>query len=258
MYSHFKEAQYPLTYRQQNIDTIKKALLTQRSVRVVGLSGMGKSNLLRFLVSHPQLLTDAPDFLAESVKFVHIDGNRLHPLNELNFYRECLTQILPPANWPNLSDLRDSFSAYKQVELALQNISPQIFVVLVIDQVDSLYEQAEVAFFNQLRNLRDQTRGGQMAFVLGSRRPVNQLSYLENLFSDVCWVTPLRERDRDFVVQRHCQRLQLELPPTWLACLWHLSGGHPGLLKNSLEWFKRAEQATILAPTQITISLLQI
>ena len=89
VYDHFKEAALPDTYRRREINCLVSTLAMQRSVRVAGLSGMGKSNLLRFLVSHPHLLEEMPPFSAVSIHFLYIDCNKLHPVSSLNFCREC-------------------------------------------------------------------------------------------------------------------------------------------------------------------------
>ncbi len=242
MYDHYKEATWPDEYRRSALGPILTTLTLQRSLRVAGWSGMGKSNLLRFLVSHPHLLVEWPDFSGQAACFLYIDSNRLHPLTPLTFYRECLfllraEQGPPPAE--------DAYTLYKQVELALRAIDPATVVILVIDQAERLYDAVEPYFFDQLRSLRDEARRGHMLFIMGSRRPVGDLFQLEKLFVKTCWVGPLAEADRAAFLARHQQRLNVSLPEKWQQALWQVTGGHPGLLKNSLEWAKG--QATLPA-----------
>lgn len=240
MYDHYKEAAWPDHYRRAALMPIATTLALQRSLRLVGLSGMGKSNLLRFLVSHPHLLVDWPDFSGQAVCFLYIDCNRLTPLSPLTFYREC-SFLLQPEQGPPPSG--DAYTLHKRLELALQAVDPQTVVILVIDQAERLYEMVDAAFFDQLRNLRDEARGGHMLFILGSRRPVRNLYELEKLFVTTCWVGPLDETDQTHFMAYHQQRLQFTVEPAWQSRLWQLSGGHPGLLKNSLEWLKWPERA---------------
>jgi hypothetical protein len=193
---------------------------------------MGKSNLLRFLVVHPQLLENQ----AKRVCFLHIDCNKLNPLTIATFYRECL--FLLQGDQAMLPQTDDHL-LYKQLELALLNLDRETLVVLVIDRTEYLYEKCGPEFFSQLRNLRDEARSGRMIFIVGSQRPVGDLYELEKLFSDICWVGPLAEADHQEFFARHETRLGLKVGESEQERLWRLTGGHPGLLKNALEWLKR-------------------
>lgn len=236
MYDHYKEASLSLTYRRKEIECIVAPLVTQRSVRVAGLSGMGKSNLLRFLVSHPQILENNLALSATSVCFLYIDCNRLNPISALSFYREGNFLLHAEATTPASSD---EYLAFKQFEAALRQLDQQTLVILVVDRAENLYDKIGGDFFSQLRNLRDEARAGRMIFILASRRPVGHLYELEKLFSDTCWVGPLTVADEGEFLTRHEARLGINLGEELRQLLWRLSGGHPGLLKNGLEWMKR-------------------
>jgi len=214
----------------------------QRSIQVAGLAGMGKSALLRFLVSHPQLLTNNADFGADTAYCLYVDCNKLNPANALNFYRECNSRV---RETQEPLPATDEYLLYKQLELALSRLPAQTFVILVIDRAHYLSEQAKPELFSQLRNLRDEARGGQMAFVFGGQRPLTEIPNLETLFSDICWVGPLSPADRDNFFDRHEDRLRLKLGEEWRNRLWEASGGHPAFLKNGLEWLKRQEPAQV-------------
>ncbi len=235
MYEHLREASFPDSYARREIDCITIALAMRRSVRVVGLSGMGKSNLLRFLISHPQLITDHPDIEAETVHFLYLDCNKINPINPLAFFRECHFLLQPEA----IPAQADEQLLLKQLELSLRQIGPETLVIMVLDRTEGLYEAVGSAFFAQLRNLRDEARAGRMAFIFGSARPLGNLQELEKLFSDTCWVRSLAEADQAYFFEHHQTRLNFRLEITMQDRLWQLTGGHPGLLKNAIEWVKR-------------------
>lgn len=244
MYKHYKEAILSITYRRYVVECLLKPLALQRSVRVVGLSGMGKSNLLRFLVSHPELLENHPAIPTNRVCFVYLDCNKLNPINIANFYRECYFSL---ASTPQISLQTDEHLLYKQLELSLLNLNRETLVLLVIDRVEYLYEKIGAEFFSQLRNLRDEARSGQMSFIFGSQRPIGDLYELEKLFTDICWVGPLSQVDcQDFFI-RHEARLKLTVEEDDQERLWQLTGGHPGLLKNALDLLKREQIKNIAA-----------
>jgi DNA-binding winged helix-turn-helix (wHTH) protein len=236
MYEHFKEASLPLTYRREAIECLIRSVALQRSVRLVGLSGMGKSNLLRFLVSHPRLLQAENVLPVDEVCLLYIDCNKLHPVSTLNFYRECNFRI---QNEQALSPGADEYLLYKQLESTLRSLAGRTFVILVIDRFEVLYNKVDQEFFGQLRNLRDEARSGRLSFIIGSQRPGGDFHDIERLFSDTCWVGPLKAADRAGFFERHGQRLQIEVNEPWRQLLWRVTGAHPGLLKNAIEWLKR-------------------
>jgi hypothetical protein len=236
MYEHYREASLPLTYRRREIECVITPLTIQRSVRVVGLSGMGKSNLLRFLVSHPQILADHPDLPAGSICFLYIDCNRLSPVRALSFYRECHFLL---QTGQDVATRLDEYLLYRQLEMALQRLDQQTLVILVVDRADYLYSEVGQEFFSQLRNLRDEARGGRMSFILGSQRPLGDLYELDKLFSDICWVGPLAEVDRAEFFARHETRLNLKIGEGLQKLLCRLTGAHPGFLKNGMNWIKQ-------------------
>lgn len=244
MYNHYKEASLPLTYRRPVIDCLIRSLALQRSVRVAGLSGMGKSNLLRFLVSHPELLENHPAIPATQVHFLHIDCNKLNPLTIATFFRECLFLL---SDNRKVTLQTETHLLYKQLELALLNLDRKMLVIVVIDRAEYLYQHTSSEFFSQLRNLRDEARSGRMGFIVGSQRPVGDLYELEKLFSDICWVGPLAEDDHQEFFARHEARLGLNIEENNRETLWKLTGGHPGLLKNVLEWMKLNQRQSIPA-----------
>ncbi|MEM7347530.1 MAG: AAA family ATPase [Chloroflexota bacterium] len=253
MYDHFQEARYENTYRQAAVDCVTTALATQRSVRVVGFSGMGKSTLLRYLVSNPQALAVCQAKGLEKVQFIYIDCNKLNPINPTSFYRDCNFILnIPPGDVHT-----DAYLLHRQFMKHLQQIEQGTLVVIVLDRAEYLYDHSDAAFFSQLRNLRDEARGGELAFILGSQKPLEDLYELEKLFSDTCWVGPMSTIDQQVCLNRHQQRLRYEASKAWPDVLKTLSGGHPGLLKNSLEWLSRREVAEVPPMSDLIEALLQ-
>lgn len=246
MYKNFKEASYPNTYYRREMACITAALTMRRSVRVAGLSGMGKSNFLRFLVSHPQLIIKFPSIKIDSIHFLYIDCNRLNSVKTLSFYRECLFNLRVEQSIPTLTD---EYLLYKQLELALISLDRQTPVVLVVDRAEALYENVGQEFFNQLRNLRDEAKAGQMMFIFGSQQPLGYLYELEKLFSATCWVGPLVDADRIHFFEQQEHRLGIKMGEVWRNILWRLTGAHPGLLKSGLEWLSHSKRKDNIGET---------
>ena len=49
----YKEGTFPDGYRAAEVGQVLRALSRLRSITITGLAGMGKSNVVRFIVSHP-------------------------------------------------------------------------------------------------------------------------------------------------------------------------------------------------------------
>jgi hypothetical protein len=69
----YKEAAFPVDYRQAEMRQIMAALYRLRSIAITGLAGMGKSNVVRFIVSHPQVRARYLKERADDYAFVHVD-----------------------------------------------------------------------------------------------------------------------------------------------------------------------------------------
>ncbi|MEM7029173.1 MAG: AAA family ATPase [Chloroflexota bacterium] len=232
----FQESNWPNNYRKEEIEHIVSVLLLQRSLQVVGLSGMGKSTLLRFFFSHPELLTNHPDFGFDDIFAIYIDCNSLRPATPHNFFREMNHQLPNPMK--DRDSLQDGFLLYRHIQSELAEIPSDHFVYIVIDQVSNLEIGEREGFFGQLRSLRDQQRFSEMSFILGDQRPIDALYHLSALFGDTCWIKPLGDVAGEMVIEHHAERLRLSLPQNHLQRLQRVSGGHPGLLKNCMEMVK--------------------
>ena len=89
----YKEAAFPGDYREVEVRQIVSALYKLRSIAVHGLAGMGKSNVVRFIVSHPQV---RPRYLKERANdyaMVHVDCAGLVSGNEVEILGEVMMQI---------------------------------------------------------------------------------------------------------------------------------------------------------------------
>ena len=84
----YKEASFPIDYREAEVRRVMNALYRLRSIAINGLAGMGKSNLVRFMMSHPEVRAR---YLAErkhGYVFVHVDCTALPESDEAQILGE--------------------------------------------------------------------------------------------------------------------------------------------------------------------------
>jgi ABC-type phosphate transport system ATPase subunit len=86
-------AEFPITYRQEQVRAILGWLAVGESGGVVGVSGAGKSNLLGFLASRSDVVQSLLGDAAASICFLLLDINGLPTLTETALYRAMLQML---------------------------------------------------------------------------------------------------------------------------------------------------------------------
>lgn len=206
---------YPPDYRAAEVSAILHATRAGESVAVVGLSGAGKSNLLRFLATekstarHPLLLVDA---------------NRLLDPSPAALLRLAAQAMGTPgdAGADPLALLSQAFTA---------RLAQAATVTLLFDRFDLFAGPDQPTLLNALRALRDDFKY-RLCYVVATRRPLPASSELAELFdTHTLWLGSLQESDARWNVARHAARYGQQWPEPVVAALLALSGGYPSLLK---------------------------
>lgn len=248
-----KETFFPVTYRAAQVQVILEAVTHRRSIAVYGLAGMGKSNIFRFLASHPQVKTHYLQRAAKQFQFVAADCNlgdaRTEEglLRELDFQLERAGLVTEPA-LPHAISLRHA------IRLRLEAVNPERVIVILLDPLDDAFAHFENHFWTYLRGLRDLQ--SNVVYVLGARRPPPPLRELQELLTEACWVTPLTRQDALASLARDAKRLGAQFSNHDQDLLYVLSGGHPGLLKNCAELAGRGGVSLRQSPDTIVHEML--
>ncbi len=251
---HPRWAQYPLAYRQKEMQTIASWIVLGESGVVVGLAGTGRATLLAFLCNHPQALRQ---YLAtpKPIVLIPVDLNNLPENNLATLYRTILrsffeiretfsltVQEIIQAVYRRCETARDPFlpqSALRELFLFFQAQETQ--VVLVLNRFDRFCRAATPQMTATLRGLRDSFRD-TLCFIMGMREDVVYLSSFPSveplrgiLDSHRCWVGPLTEADTRFMIGK-----ELTTPVTEEAMtrLLVLTGGYPSLIRVVCHWWK--------------------
>lgn len=227
-----KEALFPETYRATQVQALMDAVARRRSIAMYGLAGMGKSNILRFLASHPRIKARYLGANAEHFRFVFVDCNLGDARTEDGLLRELDLQLERAGLDLGSAEL-DGVSLRFSIRLRLEAAKPESVIVILLDPLDEPLAHFESHFWAFLRGLRDLR--GNLVYVLGARRPPQPLRELQELLTEACWVTPLTRPDALDSLARDANRLGVAFSQRDRELLAQISGGHPGLLKNCAE-----------------------
>ncbi len=248
----YKEANFPAGYRAAEVSQVLRALRRLRSIAIVGLAGMGKSNVARFIVSHPEVPARYLGDKAGSYAFLHVDCAGLRSSDEAGLLAGLLGQARRSGMRPPeaTTDPRDAWRE------CLLGLDPGCGLAVVFDYFDEIARNPDVGFFNYLAHLRNLRPRANLSYVFVTRRPPQHLFELNELLDDPCFAGPLNRADSLASIGRDEARLDLVFPPAGRDALIASTGGHPGFLKNACELAANGQIDLGLPPAQIAEQLL--
>jgi DNA-binding winged helix-turn-helix (wHTH) protein len=228
----YKEADFPADYRAAEVGQIMAALYRRRSIAITGLAGMGKSNIVRFIVSHPEVRSRYLQERADDYAFVHVDCTGLVAVAEAEILGEIAAQVPGDRGADLPGDVRDAWRVLKERVLGL---NPDLNLVVVLDYFDEAAAVLGRSFFNRLFHLRNTRPKGNLSCVFVTRRPLGSLHELQELLDDDCAIGPLSYKDALDSIRRDEARLGCAFDAAQRDKLIACTGGHPGFLKNACE-----------------------
>jgi hypothetical protein len=228
-YDNLKEGNFPPYYRQEEMKTLQEAIKHRRSLFIAGLSGMGKSNLIRFFVSHPPQDADVIN--------IYVDCNSISAGSEEELYAAILDQLSLIIDVDEADIIPDGWALRRILKRYVRQLARAgKHLVIVLDRFEQFTSQ-KANLYNYLRSLRD-SAGGGISYLLAARKypPRASLKELgELLTSEPLWVDPLNFQDARDSIERDGRRLGYKFDKEQKHKLYDLTGGHPGLLKNACE-----------------------
>lgn len=212
---------YPTTYRAREITQLIEATQAGECAAVIGLSGAGKSNVLRALAErhrvqpHPHLLADWNRLAAPTAPAI------------FDLLRRTLGDT---------AETNDPLAALEATLNAKLN-SPATRLTLLLDRSDALATTATHSpqIFSNLRALRDAFKY-RLTYVIAARRPLDAHNELAELFfGNMFWLGPLNETDARWTVARYLARKRLEWPAKTIQQLLEVTRGYPSFLRAACE-----------------------
>lgn len=248
---------YPITYRNQEMQTITRWIANSESGSVVGLPGVGRSTLLGFLHHRPDALASYLSPASQTVAIIPVDLNILPDYTVATLYRVILRSFYQARHqFPD--PLQQTITThYHKNEAAHDPFLPQSALleiltlseqyktraVWVLNRFDEFCKTATPEMIRTLRGLRDSFKG-TLCYIVGMLREVAYLPdpvlvepLHEILDINVCWVGPLNETDARGMILREMQVSTMTVEETDIDQLLQLTGGHPSLIRITCHWF---------------------
>lgn len=248
-------------FRQIETEKMFKWMQAGESASIVGISGVGKSNLFNHIrdpytqahflgeLEISTLIIRAnfhyiPDFsdrsiyslILEQLELLDGDADRLgiseKAIEQISSYHEAL-----------LDAKDDILKVQRQFKLALRVLLGQSNrrLVFLFDQFDDVFQEAEPRLFANLRGLREAYKY-RISYLVFTRDMLPNLiemdqareEFYELLASNIMGLKPYGKSDALSVLERVAERNKLSLTDDLRDRLYTLAGGHAGLLRAAL------------------------
>jgi DNA-binding winged helix-turn-helix (wHTH) protein len=237
------------------------------SASIIGVSGVGKSNLFNHLLdkktqSH-YLGEDASQYI-----FLRVNFHYIPDFSDRSIYSLLLDQFelldeqaehfgLDDELIGHIGDYHegllnagaDLLKAQRYFKLAVRKLlqRSQRALVFLFDQFDEVYQEANPRLLANLRGLREAYKYRVSYFVF-TRNPLAILAptnkareeFLDLLATNTIGLKPYGSEDAFLLCRRVAERNQLSLNQTTAKELYHLTGGHAGLLRATFLLTARA------------------
>jgi hypothetical protein len=241
-----------LNFRRDLLTPVFQAIRAGRSCAVVGVSGAGLSNTLRFMAER-RVIENYLNAHAAATLPVYLETDLL--TQPVEFYRRVIKQISRAAEAFRCAtaDQRALAHLCQQVEQAaapddwlakavtLVCRSPQHRLILIFDEFDRPFVQLPATTLRHLRELRDDHKG-QLCYLVGTSRELTQLAraravsddslgkFTELFDADTYPLTPYNRTDAHALLVRKTFAWPQRLTSDDEDRLYRLTGGHAKLL----------------------------
>lgn len=264
-------------FREEEVSKLLKWARGGESASVIGISGVGKSNLFNHLLDSETQKA----YLGEAVKaylFVRVNFHYIPDFTNRSLYSLILEQFelldgnchqlnLTSAQLDQLSSYHDQLleagddilkvQRYFKLALRLLLRESERRIVFLFDQFDEVYQEADSRFFANLRGLREayKYRISYFTFTRGMLSRLAEMDsareeFSELLLGNVVGLGPYNRHDAYSLLDRVSSRIQLPPSEAQAARLLALSGGHAGLLKGI--YLAVAQDGVVLAEDEET------
>lgn len=245
----------PLSFRQELLTEVVSCVKAGECCSLIGVSGIGKSNLARFLRRRDVQSAYFGDecrwvLLIDTHSLVFGEQSPEYMVSELMIHRlmmEIERHDLPKdfIAWANslYTDLVEHPSAHLAIRY-LERICARLVdehelqLVFVFDQFEDLWRSLNSRFFLNLRNLRDQFKY-RLAYIVMTRERLQNIreqiqeveAFCELFSSHVYGLGMYSEDDASVMVDRLAERQNVVVDDDMRRSILALSGRHPALLR---------------------------
>ena len=264
-----EQGRYTAAYRAVEARQVMGWIKAGESGCLIGLRGAGKSNFLRFVLSH----TARQHYLGQGwadFSLVLIDLLALTEYAEWAVFELILDRLIaqlasmkisPATNTEiealhrEVTQTRSALTARQAIErcVAMLCLSPARRIVLLLDEFDAVFRKLDPSLFRCLRAIRDAHKDQVSILVIVTndltlqRGDLPEVEHFYRLVSrNVCGLGPYSEADARQMIGHISARRSIALSAEDTTHLIALCGGHAGLIKASLSLIWSEQQARSL------------
>ena len=272
-------------FRETETKRLFQWMQAGESASIIGISGVGKSNLFNHLRDPDTQATHLGQMAVHTI-IVRANFHYIPDFSDRSIYSLILEQFellegdadkfaLSSQDIEKISQFHERLldakgdilkvqRYFKQALRILLN-NPKHRLVFLFDQFDDVYQEAEPRLFANLRGLREAYKY-RISYLVFTRDMMPNLiemdpareEFYELLASNVMGLKPYAKSDAMSVLERVSKRNQLTLTDQLRDGLYSLAGGHAGLLRAALLGAMQHKLADQLHLTDAAIRLLKI
>lgn len=195
---------FPTDYCQKDVQKITTAVKSRASLLVIGMPGCGKSRLMDFIFTRPDVLQKYG--FPHQLKFIRVDADAIttHPI-------DMYVRLLRALN-PELKTYADgSINVLKEQLIAeISTLAEDTNLVVSFDNFNQpLQEVLGKDFFNFLYALRNSRPKLNASYIFLANLKINKFGFykIERLFDQgiersTCWLSLLNRQDALFSIER--------------------------------------------------------
>ncbi len=221
---------FDINYYQVDVAKILTAVKNHSSLLVIGMPGCGKSRLMDFIFSRPDVLQQYG--MSPSIKSVRVDADALTS-NPRGMY----TRMLRALN-SNIRPNRDDIELLReQIITEVDEMDPEIDLVIIFDNfVHQIQQALGESFFNFVYALRNVRPNLNLSAIYMANLNIDRKAFYkaERMFDggidhSTCWLSLMNDEDTIFSIERQWLKAGYScdhLSDKDKAKICQLSGGH--------------------------------
>lgn len=240
---------YPVDYRAEILTELMSDLQHGQSLGIVGLAGVGKSNLVTFMAQERTLRHYLPESLARRTQILTFQLPTA-PMPEdvyVAMLGAAMARTLDLGVPYVMSEAEQALPVLVRLRRCLQWLCEKHGqrVVFVFDEFEALLRGLPSSFLDDLRSLRDEHRTtGNLVYVtithilptlIPKVPPIRESKFFELIRERLYPLRPYTRRDAesmiDDLIRRHPELSDQDVPAELRDTIWDLSGGHAGLIR---------------------------
>ena len=247
------EANYPLTFRQEEAKELGRHLKNRHTVVLIGMKKVGISNFLRFFLNNK----DIPGTYIKDYRkhlFISVELNDLVEYEIAPFWTLTLKRIVDVVEDCPMDEkikkqirnlflesiqLQDLFFTMDSVRLSLLKITEQGYLpTLFFVGFDRMKDVLTPEFFANLEGIKSSNQ--QVAFIFTSFQPLKRL--VPSVFPKTSWalffrniyIPPAKREDVEIIFNTYKKRYGVNLPEELESYLFELVDGYTQYLQLAL------------------------